>query len=58
MTVPNPSLVGFEVSWPGVTPVPDRGMVSVGFGAFEVMVIFPVALPAACGANTTLKFVL
>jgi hypothetical protein len=56
--LPKASLEGFDVSSPTANPVPERGMVRVGFGAFEVTVIFPVALPADCGAKDTLKLAL
>ena len=58
VTLPKPRLVGLAPSVPGVTPVPDRGMVRVGFEALEVMVRLPLALPADDGANDTLKVAL
>ena len=58
VTLPNASLVGFSETVPGVTPVPESDMVSVGFDAFDVIVTVPLALPAACGANVTEKVVL
>ena len=58
VTLPKPRLVGLAPIVPGVTPVPDRGMVRVGFEALEVMVRFPLALPADDGANETLKVAL
>ena len=45
VTLPKGSLEGFEVSCPVATPVPDSEMVSVEFGASEVIVTFPLALP-------------
>ena len=57
-TLPKLKLVGDAVSAPGATPVPERGSVSEGFDAFDVMVTLPLALPAACGANVTVKVVL
>lgn len=57
-TVPKFRLVGFAPSAPTDAPVPDNAIDNVGFGAFEVIVTLPLALPAACGANVTLKVVL
>lgn len=54
VTLPSPSVAGDTLSR-GVTPVPDTGMVSVGFVAVEVMVRFPLTAPAAPGANETLN---
>jgi len=56
--VPKLRLVGFAPIVPGVTPVPDKGIVSVGFEALDVMVMLPLALPADDGANETLKVAL
>jgi len=58
VTLPKLRLVGLAPSVPGVTPVPDRGIVSVGFEAFDVMVTLPLTLPADDGANETLKVAL
>ena len=55
VTLPKLRLVGFDPSAPGVTPVPDNGMVKVGFGAFDVTVTLPLTLPADCGVNATVK---
>jgi hypothetical protein len=57
-TFPKLRLVGFAPSVPAVTPVPDNGIVRVGFDAFEVIVTFPLAAPADVGLNETLKVVL
>jgi hypothetical protein len=57
-TLPKLRLVGFEPSAPAATPVPVRGMVSVEFDAFEVMVTLPLTAPAAVGLNNTLKLAL
>lgn len=57
-TFPNERLTGFADSAPGVTPVPETGMVSVGFDPLDVMVTLPLAAPVATGANCTLKVVL
>jgi len=58
VTLPKLRLAGLAPSVPGVTPVPDNGMVSVGFDALDVMVALPMALPADDGANETLKVAL
>lgn len=58
VTLPKPRLVGFAPKVPGVTPVPDKLMVKVGFDPFEVIVTLPLALPAAVGVNVTLKVAL
>jgi hypothetical protein len=53
--LPKLRLVGFDPSAPPARPVPDRGIVSVGFDPFDVTVTFPLALPADAGVNFTLK---
>ena len=58
VTLPKLRLVGLAPSVPGVTPVPDKGMVRDGFEALEVMVMLPLALPADDGANETVKVAL
>jgi hypothetical protein len=58
VTLPKLRLVGLAPSVPGVTPVPDSGMVSVGFEALDVIVRLPLALPADDGVNETLKVAL
>ena len=58
VTLPKPREVGFAPSVPGVTPVPDKGIVRVGFEALDVMVRLPLALPADDGANETLNVAL
>ena len=58
VTLPKLSEGGFAPSVPGVTPVPDKGIVRVGLEAFDVMVRFPLALPADDGVNETLKVAL
>jgi len=58
VTLPKLRLVGFDPSVPGVTPVPDNGIVNVGFEAVEVMVTLPLALPAEAGVKVTLKLAL
>lgn len=57
-TDPKLRLVGLEVSAPAVTPVPESEIFNVGFDAVEVMVIVPLATPAAVGVNETLKVAL
>ena len=56
VTLPKPRLVGLAPSVPGVTPVPDRGMVRIGLEALEVIVTLPLLLPAEDGLNKTVKF--
>jgi hypothetical protein len=58
VTLPNASLAGLLVSCPAVTPVPVSGIASVGFPGSEVIVKFPLAEPAACGAKITVNDVL
>jgi len=58
VTLPKLRLAGLAPSVPGVTPVPDSGMVRVGFDAFDVRVTLPLALPADDGANETVKVAL
>lgn len=54
----NARLDGLGVRSPAEIPVPDKGMLSVGFVASEVTVRVPLALPDAVGVNVTLKVVL
>jgi len=56
--LPKLRLLGFDPNAPGATPVPDRGMLSVGFDPFDVIVTAPLALPADAGVNVTLKVAL
>ena len=59
VTLPRGKVLGDTLSWPaGDTPVPETGMVRVGFVAVEVMIRFPLAAPAAVGTNETLKVAL
>ena len=58
VTLPKLRVVGSAPSVPGVTPVPDKGIIRVGFEAFDVMVMLPLALPADDGANNTVKLAL
>jgi len=57
-TLPKLRLVGFEPRVPAATPVPDNGIVNVGFEPFEVTVTVPLAAPADVGSNETLKLLL
>lgn len=58
VTLPKAWLDGLADNCPGVIPVPESEIVSVGLGAFEVIVTFPDAAPAAWGVKITLKLVL
>src|SRR5208337_3168460 len=57
-TLPNARLVGFAVSVPCVTPVPDSAMLKLESDPLEVIVTLPLAAPLAVGANITLNVVL
>ena len=57
-TLPNARLVGFAVSAPCVTPVPESGMLKVGFAPLEVTLTLPLAAPLAAGAKRTVNEVL
>jgi hypothetical protein len=54
-TLPKARLVGFAVSVPGVTPVPENGMLKLESEAVEVMLTLPLELPGDLGANVTEK---
>lgn len=56
--MPKTRLVGFDVIAPAVAPIPDKGMLRLGFEALDVMVKFPPADPETVGANFTAKVVL
>jgi len=56
--VPKTRLVGFDVIAPAVAPIPDKGMLRLGFEALDVMVKFPPADPETVGANFTANVVL
>lgn len=58
VTSPKTRLVGFDVIAPAVAPIPDKGMLRLGFEALDVIVKFPPADPDTVGANFTLKVVL
>lgn len=53
-TLPNARLTGLALNVPGVTPVPESGMVRLGFAPLEVTVRVPEAVPATVGAKTKL----
>jgi hypothetical protein len=57
-TLPKARLVGFAVNVPGATPVPERGMLKLGFDPLDVMLTLPLAAPADVGANFTANEVL
>lgn len=58
-TLPRPKVVGVTVNCPtAAVPVPDNGIVNVGFDAFDVIVTLPLTAPADSGANETLKVAL
>src|SRR5208283_1903687 len=56
-TLPNARLVGFAVSVPWVTPVPESGMLKLGFEPVEVMLRLPLAAPLAVGEKSTVNVV-
>jgi len=57
-TLPNARLVGFAASAPGVTPVPESGMLKLGFEPVDVMLTLPLAAPLAVGEKSTVNDVL
>jgi len=57
-TFPKVRVAGFAVMGPDEPPVPESGMVNVGFEPFDVMVIPPATVPGADGWNETLKLAL
>ena len=56
--LPNAKLVGFAVSAPWVTPVPESGMLKLGFEPVEVMLTLPLAAPLVVGEKSTVNDVL
>ncbi len=58
VTLPKLRLVGLAPSVPGVTPLPDKGIVRLGFDALDVRVRLPLELPDDDGVNDTLKVAL
>jgi hypothetical protein len=57
-TLPKARLVGLAVSVPWVTPVPESGMLRLGFEPVEVMLTLPLAAPLAVGEKSAVKDVL
>ena len=57
-TLPKLRLVGLAANAPGVTPVPETGIVNVEFVAVEVRVRLPLMAPDAVGINETVKVAL
>src|ERR1035437_8801351 len=55
---PNARLAGFAASAPGVTPVPESGMLKLGFAPVEVMLTLPLAAPLVVGVKSTVNDVL
>lgn len=55
MTLPNERLEGFGVRLPCVVPLPETGIVRLGFEPLDVMVTFPLIAPAFAGANATVN---
>jgi hypothetical protein len=57
-TLPSERLDGFGLSAPCDTPVPETGMLKLGFEPLDVIVTFPLAAPVVVGAKLTLNEVL
>ena len=57
-TLPNARLVGLAPRAPGVTPVPESGMLKLGFEPLEVMLTLPLDAPLAVGEKNTVNDVL
>lgn len=53
--MPKVRLVGLAASDPGVAPVPESGMLRLGFDPFEVMLMLPLTVPVAAGAKRAEK---
>ena len=53
--LPKARLLGLAVRVPAETPVPERGIVSVGLEPLEVIVTLPLTLPTVEGAKVTVK---
>jgi hypothetical protein len=56
--LPSERLDGFGLSAPCDTPVPDTGILKLGFEPLEVIPTFPLAAPVVVGAKVTLNEVL
>jgi hypothetical protein len=57
-TLPNATLVGLATRSPCVTPVPESGILRLGFSPLEVIFRLPLAEPLVVGENSTVKDVL
>jgi len=57
-TLANARLAGFAASAPCVTPVPESGMLKLGFGPLEVMLRLPLPAPLVVGEKSTVNDVL
>ena len=58
-TLPTPRVAGVTLNCPAaVAPVPDSGIVEVGFEASDVMVTSPLTAPADFGENDTVNVAL
>jgi hypothetical protein len=57
-TLPNARVVGFAASAPCVTPVPESGMLRLGFAPLEVTLTLPLAALLAVGEKSTVNEVL
>lgn len=58
VTLPKFTLVGFAVSAPAATPVPESGILSGELDALETMFNVPLAAPALVGAKVVVKVTL
>jgi hypothetical protein len=58
VTLPKLRVVGFALSAPGETPVPDTAIANDALDASEVMVTVPAAFPLDFGVNATVKVAL
>ena len=56
--LPKATLAGFAIKSPCVTPVPESGMLKLGFAPFEVMLTLPLAAPLVVGEKRTVNDVL
>lgn len=56
--MPKLTVAGVDPSAPGVTAVPDNGMVRFELVAVEAMVTLPLTLPADAGVNVIVKVAL
>ena len=58
VTLPRLRLVGFALSAPGVTPVPETGIVNEGSDPLDTMVTVAAAFPLDLGAKVIVKVAL